>query len=409
MKKLLLSILSIASLTAFPQWQTTSIFSTGDDCYSAFGKAFISDGGSSSLDVSTDDGATWSPSNIGVPSSGLSFGDINSGTVYAYRNTSIYSSTTGNNWTAMNTSAINASEVIKDIAVIGTNSVFACTNPISGNGIKIYQLSGTTWNFKANVPTATAPLSLCMKNMNSELWIGTTSTLSIKSTNGGSTWAACNGTLTSANWWDKYVLCLGATSTTLFMGTYGGRLVKSMDGGGTWSVGINISTGSTISMSDVYVMSATNILVACDSGFYYSNNGGSSFQKDNTGLSAANKYLTKITATSNYIIASTGNGVIVRRPLNQIFSGIKEFNPLVIESKVYPNPSNDFTTIEASDLMFDKNCEVKITDVLGREILVSEMKNGKTQINLSSFAKGIYTYSVYNNNTVVSKGKLVVN
>lgn len=411
MKKLLLSILIITSLTAFSQWSTTSIFSTGEDCFTAFGKVLASDGGTSALSASSDDGANWSSSNTGVPSSGLSFGALNGTTLYAYRNTSIYQSTTGNNWTAMTTSAISGTEVIKGIAVISTNSVFAITNPISGSGIKVYQLSGSTWNFKANVPIGTATLGLCVENMNGELWIGTTSTLSIRSTNGGSTWAAANGTLTSSNWWDKYVLCQGATSTTLFMGTYGGRLFKSTNNGATWTTAYSISNGATISISDIYVMSNSNILVACDSGFVYSQDGGATFQKNNLGLNYSNSenYLRKITATSNYILASTSNGTIVRRPLNQIFSGINEINPLAIESKVYPNPANDFTTVEANDLMFEKNCEVKITDVLGRDISFTEMKNGKAELNLSNFSKGLYTYSVYNNKTVVSKGKLVVN
>ena len=137
MKKLLLSVLSLCYISAFSQWSVTAVFSTGEDCFSApsLSKVLASDGSSNALVASSDEGATWPSSNVGVPGSGLSFGALNGSTIYAYRNTSIYSSTTGNNWTAMNTSAINSSEVIKDIAVISTNSVFAVTNPISGNGI----------------------------------------------------------------------------------------------------------------------------------------------------------------------------------------------------------------------------------------------------------------------------------
>jgi len=413
MKKLLLSILTITSLTAFSQWSVTAIFSTGEDCTYALGKVLTSDETSSTMDASSDEGATFSSANTGAPSSGLSFGEVNGSTIYAYRNTAIYSSTNGNSWTAMNTSAIGASEVIKDIAVISSNSVFATTNPISGNGIKIYQLSGSTWNFKANVPLASANLGLCMKNMNGELWIGTTTTLSIKSSNGGSTWAAANGTLNPTNWWDKYVLCLGATSTTLFFGNYGGRLYKSTDGGSTWSLSYSIATGNTISMSDIYVINNNEILLGCDSGFVYSKNGGATWTKNNLGFTFSGGVLqdplAKVVASTNYVFAATKNGKVYRRLKSEVFAGVNEINPLVIESKIYPNPSNDFTTIETSDLMFEKNCEVKITDVLGREISVTEMKNGKAEINLNNLSKGIYSYNVYNNTTVVSKGKLVVN
>lgn len=413
MKKLLLSILSICSFTAFSQWaQVTALGLSGHDCYSAFGKAFASDAGSNTLNASTDDGATWSLSNTGISSFsvGVKFGALNAGTLYAFRNTEVYQSTTGNGWTANNTSAMNSSaEVIKGIAV-SSGSVFAMTVPISGSGIKIYQLSGTTWNFKANVPIATANLGNCIEDMNGELWIGTTATLSIRSTNGGTTWAACNGTLSPTNWWDKFVLCQGATSTTLFMGTYGGRLFKSTNNGSTWSTIYNISNGATISISDIFVRSNNDILVACDSGFVYSNDGGATFQKNNLGLNYSNSeyLLRKITIAGSYIIASTANGAIVRRPLNQIFSGINEIDPLVVESKVYPNPATSFATIEATGLVLEKDCNVKVTDVLGRTVSAGEMKNGKAEINLSNFSSGVYTYCIYNDHTAVSKGKLVV-
>lgn len=415
MKKLLLSILTITSLTAFSQWSVTPIFNEGEDCFSAFGKMLASDAATTNVQASTDEGATWSPSGTGIStfSVGVKFGAVNSGTLYAYRNTNIYQSTTGNSWTAMTTSAINSSEVIKDIAVIGTNSVFAMTNPISGNGIKVYQLSGSTWNLKTSIPIGTATLGLCMENMNGELWIGTTTTLNIKSTNGGSTWAACNGTLAPSNWYDKYVLCQGATSTTLFFGTYGGRLLKSTDGGSTWQLSYSIATGNTIGINDIYVISNNDILLGCDSGFVYSKNGGSTWIKSNLGFTYSSGNLmdpiAKVTASTNYVFAATKNGKVYRRLKSEVFAGVNEISLVAIESKVYPNPAKDHVTIEASDLMLDKNCEVKVTDILGRDISVTEMKNGKAEINLSSFAKGVYTYSVYNNNTVVSKGKLVVN
>ncbi len=407
MKKLLLIILSIASFSAFSQWSATTIYSTGEDCYSAFGKALASDASSSSLSSSIDDGLTWGLSNTGVPSSGLSFGAINGGTLYAFRNTAIYQSTTGNNWTALTTSAISASDVIRSMAVI-SGSVLAVTNPISGSGSKFYQLNGSAFTLKS---TMTTTLVSIIRNMNGALWAGTTSTLNIKSANAGLTWSNANGTLAPSVWWDKYTESMGATATTLFCGNDGGLLYKSMNAGATWTVAYSIYTGVSIPVSDIYVMSANNILVACDSGFVYSNDGGATFQKNNTGLNYANgeNYLRHITATANYIIASTSGGTVVRRPINQIFTGVSENKLLSIESKVYPNPANGFAIIEANDLILNDKCEVKLNDVLGREVGVFEMKEGRANLNLENFSKGLYTFSVYNNKIPVSKGKLVVN
>ncbi len=408
MKKLLLSILSVISFSAFSQWSTTTIFSSGEDCFSAFGKGLASDASSSALNATSDDGATWGASNTGVPASGLSFGTLNGSTLYAFRGTAIYQSTTGNNWTALTTSAIPGSDVIKSMATVN-GSVIAVTNPISGSGSKFYQLGGSAFSLKSSMTTT---LVTVIESMNSgQLWAGTTTTLNLQSLDGGMTWTAINGTLAPVNWWDKYTLCMGSTSTTQFFGNYGGRMYKSTNGGATWTGAINISTGTTISISDIFILSNSNILVACDSGFYYSNDGGTTFNKNNLGLNYSNgeNYLKKITATANYILASTGNGTIVRRPINQIFSGIKENILVNLESKVYPNPANGFAVIEASDLMFNDKCEVKLNDVLGREVGVFEMKEGKSNLNLENFSKGLYTYSVYNNKMVVSKGKLVVN
>ena len=59
--------------------------------------------------------------------------------------------------------------------------------------------------------------------------------------------------------------------------------------------------------------------------------------------------------------------------------------------------------------MFNDKCEVKLRDVLGREVGIFEMKEGRVDLNLENFSKGLYTYSVYNNKVPVSKGKLIVN
>jgi hypothetical protein len=154
-------------------------------------------------------------------------------------------------------------------------------------------------------------------------------------------------------------------------------------------------------------------MVACDSGFYYSTNGGASFTKDNNGLTysggALQDPLGKVTASTNYIYAATKNGKIYRRLKNQFFSSINEISFNNIQSKVYPNPASETAIIDADDLMFENNCEVRINDILGREVSVTEMKNGKAKINLSSFNKGIYSYSIYHKNTSVGNGKLVMN
>lgn len=413
MKKLLLSILTIASLTAFSQWQSTSITSTGFDCISAFGNVYASGAITNACDVTTNDGATWTSSNTGYLSGGFGFGTFYNNALYACQNTTILVRTSASgNWSAM-TNTFSAAQKVKSMTAL-TNTVMAAVNNIStGTSWRMYEYNGSAWvQRSANI----AGQAQCIRNLNGTIFAGTTNTYVLKSTDGGVTYTNSSIGITGSASFDKIINCLGATSTAIFAGTQGGKIWKSVNNGANWTGVYTIGNGSTsIDISDIYVLPNNNILVACDSGFVYSTDNGTTWQKDNTGLpkNASMRYdinrITVSSGTTPYIIASDKNGKIHRRLLSQIFSGVNEINPLVIESKVYPNPANDHATIEASELMPEKNCEVKVVDVLGREVSVIEMKNGKAELNLSSFAKGIYTYSVYNNKAVVSKGQLVVN
>lgn len=408
MKKLLLSILTITSFSAFSQWTASTIFFQGENLTYAFGKAIACDEGFNTLQYSTNDGVAWSTTGVtGLPTTGLRFGTLNGSTLFAHYNDKIYQSTNGTSWSLM-TAATATNDIVKSMCVL-SGTVFATTSPVSGSSSKIFQLVGSSWNLKA---THSGTIFTILRGISGSLWAGTTSTLVLKSTNAGTSFAASNGTLSPSAFYDKYARSLGATSSAMFMGNDGGRIFKSTDGGTTWAPSYNSGAGSSSSMSDIFITPTNAVLVACDSGFVYSLD-GVTWSKNNLGFAYSGgvlqDQLLAVTMSANNIIVSTKSGKVYYRPASQVLAGIKEINLISIESKVYPNPANDFTTIEASDLMFEKNCEVRVTDVLGRDISISELKNGKAEMNLSNFSKGIYTYNIYNNKTVVSKGKLVVN
>src|SRR3954464_14661604 len=114
MKKLLFSILCVANINAFAQWQNTSNY-TGKDIYYAFGNVLESEVNTSGLDASNTEGASWAASNTGIPAAGVNFGTYSQGTLYAYRDNNIYKTTTGNNWTVMST-AIASTDAVKSMA-----------------------------------------------------------------------------------------------------------------------------------------------------------------------------------------------------------------------------------------------------------------------------------------------------
>lgn len=408
MKKLLLSVMSLLTLTAFSQsqWTVTTIFSTGDDCFTAFGKVLAADLGTATLDASSDNGSTWASSSMGVPATGIKFGTLNGATLYGHVGNNIYQTTTGNNWTLMSTTT-TTNDVVKSMCVVN-GTVFATTSPLSGVSSKLYQLVGSTWTLKQSFPSV---IYTVIRPSGATLWAGTTATLCMKSTNGGSTFTNSSGGLNPPNWYQKYVFSFGATSTGLFMGTYDGKIIKSLDGGTTWNTAYNTGNGSTFSISDIFIMPNNNILAATDSGFVYSSDNGLTWGKSNVGLNylTSDYELAKVTANSTHIFVSTKGGKIYRRLISQIFSGINENSLTLFESKVFPNPATGNTTIQADDLMNENNCLVKLHDVLGREITEVEMQSGKANISADNFSKGLYTYTIYNNKQAVGKGKIVVN
>lgn len=406
MKKLLLFLFTGSLSVAFSQWQSTTIFTTGEDVYCAFGKVLAADDASSTLDASTDNGANWVSSNTGAPSTGLKFGVLNGSTLYAYKNNTIYQSTTGNNWTANNTSAMAANDVVRAITVVN-GTVLAVAGPSSGPGSKIFQLSGTTWSLRASHPS---PLISTIKNLNGTLWAGTTTTLVLKSTDGGLTFTAGAPTLNPTQWYDKYVFCLGATPSAIFFGTYGGRIFKSTDNGSTWSTCYNAATGNAFAITDIYTDASNNLMVACDSGFLASSNSGASWTKSNGGFSYPNfdYELGKVSSNGSYLFAATKSGKIYRRPVTEIFSGINELEGNTVNVSAFPNPALVNVRISAPELINEKDCSVKLFDVLGREISNQNLNNGEVIIDVESFQNGIYYYTVLKDNRSLGAGKLIV-
>lgn len=411
MKKLLLFLLSFSAVTSFGQWMPTAIYSTGYDCISAFGKVYSSGATSNNLDVSSDEGATWTPASTGFPSGGLYLGTTDGAKLYACRGNSIYSTTSANSWSAMShtlTSGYN----VKSMTVINGTVIAAVNYIFSPLSCQTYKFNGTSWvQYGTSYPNRQFT---CIRNLNGNIFAGTSGNLVLKSTDGGMTFTSSSTGMPNTTGGDKYIFCLASNSNTLFAGTQNGNICRSTDNGSTWNTAHSISTGSTtIDISDLYVSSGNRIMAATDSGFIYSANNGLTWAKKNDGFTYLSGVLydplAKITTSTNYIFVATKNGKIYRRAMNEIFSGINEYNIPEVSSKAYPNPANGNVTIESDDLIFDTDCEIKLTDILGREVKSVEMKSGKSIINVAEFAEGVYSYTIYQKKLPVGKGKLVIN
>ncbi|MEI7492028.1 MAG: T9SS type A sorting domain-containing protein [Bacteroidota bacterium] len=84
--------------------------------------------------------------------------------------------------------------------------------------------------------------------------------------------------------------------------------------------------------------------------------------------------------------------------LQSIMVGVKEQNNSRGVMKIYPNPVKNILTVET--LQSAGNSTLTIFDVSGQELLTRPVVSAKTQLDLSGFAKGVYTVRLLNNNQV---------
>ena len=118
---------------------------------------------------------------------------------------------------------------------------------------------------------------------------------------------------------------------------------------------------------------------------------------------------------ASYRVEALGfNCAATRSTISSSHSNIKHqaiaigINQLVMDNaiSIYPNPANETVTIDVSTSKF-KVSNLKVLNVIGEVVYQSLIVNPKSLIDISSYAKGIYTVEVDNENGSVFK-KLVV-
>lgn len=72
--------------------------------------------------------------------------------------------------------------------------------------------------------------------------------------------------------------------------------------------------------------------------------------------------------------------------------------------KVYPNPVDDKLNIELIDF---QNTSIKLIDLFGNVVLTQNVKSNKTQIQTSSFAKGLYNLEIISNGKLYNKKVII--
>jgi hypothetical protein len=111
--------------------------------------------------------------------------------------------------------------------------------------------------------------------------------------------------------------------------------------------------------------------------------------------------LNTVTTNSNNIAYYFVDDVSVFEITGTCVNGINELSTN-FNIDMYPNPTNGILNLKLLDA--GKDVEIIITDVLGREVLISDYK---VQINISDLETGIYFLSVYKEDKFVGTKKII--
>jgi hypothetical protein len=74
---------------------------------------------------------------------------------------------------------------------------------------------------------------------------------------------------------------------------------------------------------------------------------------------------------------------------------------------IYPNPFSTSINIMINDASQKNNCELKLYNVFGVEVMNTSISNRLTTVNTSNLANGIYFYKVIGNNKTIQSGKII--
>jgi len=74
---------------------------------------------------------------------------------------------------------------------------------------------------------------------------------------------------------------------------------------------------------------------------------------------------------------------------------------------IYPNPFSTSTTIMINDASQNIKCELRIYNILGKEVSNTTITKQLTTLQTSSLPSGIYFYKLIGNNNIIQSGKLI--
>lgn len=113
------------------------------------------------------------------------------------------------------------------------------------------------------------------------------------------------------------------------------------------------------------------------------------------------------TALIRYYVLDVNNAYAIIDSVDINITSVMSVEDEQIEFSAYPNPaSNDFyIQFEGHE---GTNYSLVTFNVLGEEVLRTNLKNGTNQLSVSQLKNGVYFYSIMNKGEIIETKKLIV-
>jgi Secretion system C-terminal sorting domain len=110
-----------------------------------------------------------------------------------------------------------------------------------------------------------------------------------------------------------------------------------------------------------------------------------------------------------YSYATGSNGSVsegLQQPFEITTLGNDNFPEIILQLKVFPNPTTSFVTLSVGDANFDK-FSFKLFDLNGKSISVQKIQNVETKIEMESLPSAVYFLNVMEGSEVKKSFKIV--
>ena len=377
-KLFLISMLVIFGLSVNAQWQQTSPDSISASCFAISGNKIFAGTYDEGVFLSYNNGVNWTPCGVAtwkiVYALAISDSNIYAAMDNFYGGDIVLTSNNGSSWSEMH--GLLPDNFYYAVTVKDSNIYVAISDEIflSSN-------NGGTWTTIDNYSTGAHIKSLVISDSN--IFVLSNGDLYLSSNNGGS-WDTINIGLPTGN--TASVQTIAVSNGNIYAATYGNGVFKSSNNGSSWTA---INTGITNDTVLSLAIKGDTIFAGSLDGVYFSSDNGSSWKLLNYGFPVNTQVFALAISDSN-VFAGTANNGIWKMALSNV--GIKEINNNESNLTVYPNPATDELTIKS----LQKSTMV-IIDIQGQTILQQSLQQGKTDIDISGLAKGVYILRLCSN------------